>query len=1167
MSSRILLMSAIAMMNASAVAGATSLAFALVNPSFEDIKDGLPVGWSHVGRGMRAERGVGHNGSGGIVWESKTPSAGQSACVQDVKVDAGRPYVFSCLVRTENFKTTRGGACICMEWYDAQGKWMSGGYTHGFNEPNCDWTLLQSVTREIPAGAKTVKVQVYVQKGATGKVCFDNVSVAPFDRAPVPFVFSSAYRGLAVSGPVRFHAALFPPANAKPDDLVVTFAYVAADGRTVRAPGVFEYSEKGVPDGASIALDVAQLKMGEQSVTCTLSEKIGGKSIGSASCPFSRVSKLPERRVWIDEHQRCIVDGKPFFPLGMYWGAVEEKKLEKYCQGPFNCLMPYSRVTPAQLDLCHKKGLKAFSNLKNETLHSAWARARKITTQDQVDAFFIEEINRVKDHPALLGWYVNDESPVSEVPERTHLYGIFCRMDPNHPTWAVLDRLYDLREFIPTYDVLGMDPYPVAQKPMTHITEFVRGTQKAIFGDRPLWNVPQAFNWGWYRKDDAAKERFPTEAELKSMNWQHIACGANGLVSYCFHAYWRDVKPEEFDKYFGPVCRAAEEVKRMMPVLLSVDKAPTVSGAPVTVPTRTWMHGGDLYVLAANARDWPAFVDLGISEGAWEVVGSEIGPAARMTAPNRLAVDLPALGNVIVRLRPQVRKSVPAAALAEPLAWLYPDSKVSDVVTPAEVTDVPANGVAEMNVLFNGLDVSAPLTFSDEGAGAEFFRLVAAPVELNTGKDGMVARVAGSNPHVTRQAPFRVYDAMEPLKGGSIRPTESTQALRVRLRRFPTEKGEFTVKLAFAQDAAKWTFDFRVKVHPAKVVPVGKASFKYTNWMNFNSMASCHGLKAWSEEHWEMIDRYLALAAYGRQNMVMIPCGDVRRMERFVKLLDKNGIWWIEGSHLARFSTWHWGAPAFVPHGSTNLTTSAAGAADLAKSAADLAKVIDAHGWRARWYQHVADEPSYHNVTNYRITCGIVRKAMPGIRLTDAVESFDMGGALDAYCPKSYVYEREKSDYDLLKSSPTDEMWCYTCCFPGGPWTNRLLDNELLRPVYLPWGCACFKLDGYLHWGFNQYGADSNPFRQSCGMDMHLGSLLPPGDRNIAYPGKDGPWPSVRLEAMRQGFEDLELLKALSARDATAAERIRKLVVRGFGDYTADPKAYRAARRALLEAQ
>ena len=294
----------------------------------------------------------------------------------------------------------------------------------------------------------------------------------------------------------------------------------------------------------------------------------------------------------------------------------------------------------------------AFVNLKNETLHSAWARRRKITSQDQVDEFFVEQIDRVKDHPALLAWYVNDEAPVTEVPERTHLYAIFRQRDPDHPTWAVLDRLHDLREFIPTYDVLGMDPYPVAQKPLTHITEFIRGTQREIFSDRPLWNVPQTFNWGWYRKHLADRERFPTEQEMRNMNWQHIALGANGLISYCYHALWRDVKPEEFDSYWKPICRAAEDVKRMIPVLLSADDAPSASGAPEMVPVRTWMKGGDLYVLAVNARAEPETAILALSRGAWKVSGCEVGVGGRMAAPNRLAVDLPPLGISFMRLSP-----------------------------------------------------------------------------------------------------------------------------------------------------------------------------------------------------------------------------------------------------------------------------------------------------------------------------------------------------------------------------------------------------------------------------------------------------------------------------------------------------------------------------------
>lgn len=199
-------------------------------------------------------------------------------------------------------------------------------------------------------------------------------------------------------------------------------------------------------------------------------------------------------------------------------------------------------------------------------------------------------------------------------------------------------------------DVLGIDPYPVAQKPLSHVTDMVRGTQACNFSDRPLWNVPQTFNWGWYRKDQAAKERFPTEQEIRSMNWQHIAGGANGLVSYCFHALLRDIPPAEFEAYWGAICRPNEEVRRLIPVLLSVDPAPAVTGAPAELPVRVWSKGGDLYVLACNVLDRPLAATLKIGSGRWKAVAAEVGPKQRMSGPNTLDIDLPALGVSVMRL-------------------------------------------------------------------------------------------------------------------------------------------------------------------------------------------------------------------------------------------------------------------------------------------------------------------------------------------------------------------------------------------------------------------------------------------------------------------------------------------------------------------------------------
>ena len=622
-------------------------AYAPVNPSFEEIKDGKAVGWKLTKEYFRAERGVGHNGSGGVVWEAAEPSKVQSACVATIDAEIGVAYRFSCLVHTENFVPgPRGTASICVEWYDAKGRWMSGDYSKKLTDRNTEWMEIGGATREVPAGAKTVRLSLYVTKGSKGRVSFDNVVFRPVKREAVAFVFSSAYRDMAADGDVRFHASLYPGKDAAVGDLDVEFSYIGADGCMKRA----KPSELS-PDGASVSLSVECMAVGAHPVVCTLRRKDGGL-LGSASCEFTRVRRLPARRVWIDSHQRCIVDGKPFFPLGMYWEKVEPVRLAKYAEGPFNCLMPYVRVTREHLDMCNDKGLMAFVNLKNETLSSAWARRRKITSQKEVDAFFIAEINKVKGHPALLAWYVNDEAPTTEIPERTHLYSLFRRQDPEHPTWAVLDRLHDLREFIPTYDVLGMDPYPVAQKPLTHITEFMRGTQKAIFNDRPLWNVPQTFNWAWYRKNAVDKERFPTEREMKNMNWQHIALGANGLISYCYHGLWKYVKPEEFEAHWRPICNAAAEVKKMMPVLLSVDETPKVCGAPDMVPVRTWMHKGCLYILAVNAKNETQQVELAVQNGRWKAGSCEIGVEGRMVSDNRLSIELPPIGVSFMRLIP-----------------------------------------------------------------------------------------------------------------------------------------------------------------------------------------------------------------------------------------------------------------------------------------------------------------------------------------------------------------------------------------------------------------------------------------------------------------------------------------------------------------------------------
>jgi len=121
---------------------------------------------------------------------------------------------------------------------------------------------------------------------------------------------------------------------------------------------------------------------------------------------------------------------------------------------------------------------------------------------------------------------------------------------------------------------------------------------------------------------------------------------------------------------------------------------------------------------------------------------------------------------------------------------------------------------------------------------------------------------------------------------------------------------------------------------------------------------------------------------------------------------------------------------------------------------------------------------------------------------------------------------------------------------------------ELLRPALFGWAAARFWLDGFLHWGLNHYKTEQDPFELNV-VDHGGGNFLPAGDTHIVYPGPDGPWSSVRLEAQREGCEDYELLRRL---DPEQAQAIIRPVLRGFDDYTKDAAAFRAGRRALLEA-
>ena len=540
-----------------------------------------------------------------------------------MELKAGRRYYVSALVKATKLVTERNskaqGIGICLDAYGADGKWKFGAGPRAFaNGTSDDWVKVEFISREVPEGIARAYIQPWAKKCLSGRAVIDNIYIAEYDLPPVAGVYPHVYRSESAGGPVRFFASINTDVRAnKLGEYSATFTYTAADGGRVTVPG-----EVVSPTEAAATLDSSLFAFGTNEVVCTLF--LGGKALGSAGAPFARVASPTPRRVRIDAHGRTIVDGKPFFPLGMYFRNrdLNASNLAHYVEGPFNCVMPYAPkgLSEKDIETYRAAGLKVIFDLRYGT-----------TDADGAEAWVRETVAKFKGNPALLAWYTNDERPVADIPKLAFRQRLLEEIDPDHPTWSVQDVFSETRQYMGTYDVLGMDPYPIPKKPIETAISSMRQGLEGTFASRAVWQVPQAFGWGWLKRKETKGQRAPTQKEMANMTWQAIAGGANGIVYYAFqHLYEKHDDPADaFAPAWARTKAAAAEVKKYESVLLSGEEPPQVIGATESVAVRAWRYDGDMYLLAVNCTTNAQTVTLTLPERMGTVVTADFGPAPK----------------------------------------------------------------------------------------------------------------------------------------------------------------------------------------------------------------------------------------------------------------------------------------------------------------------------------------------------------------------------------------------------------------------------------------------------------------------------------------------------------------------------------------------------------
>ena len=521
--------------------------------------------------------------------------------------------------------------------------------------------------------------------------------------------------------------------------------------------------------------------------------------------------------------------------------------------------------------------------------------------------------------------------------------------------------------------------------------------------------------------------------------------------------------------------------------------------------------------------------------------------------------------------------------LVDPLQPIFPDSNDLSNYSANWATEFPSGTIADVHLvaelpLGNEYKISASL--NGNGFKSNFYELIDVPVEQNTGLDSRTEIYTDQkNPYVIRRAPFRIYEAIKPLKENRFFAKNKFTALRLEIpENLIEEINNYSVEIKIEGENFSKTCTFNFKVYPAKIPNINNSNFFYTNWFNLQQMESFHNVERWSDKWFEILNKYAQLMAHGRQNSITIPNEvfqikddeltlDENKLLKFINVFRKYGFKYFEAPHLMyRGDEDNWEDPELKVLLTKKRYYNENGSDDIETLVYLIKNFAQENDLTNNWLQHISDEPTGANAKCYKDVVAQVKSIFPEAKIMEATNDRDsIAGAIDIWCPlindfqenESFFREREKYGEKVL---------VYTCLIPGGPWLNRTLDMERIRQVYFGWAAAFYNTSGYLHWGLNQYCA--NPYEQS--VVKHPSPIagptnyLPAGDTHIIYPGEDGPLSSVRFEAHRIGCEDYELLQMLKIKNKILYDKLVNRLFQNYTSYNKDLNIYRDVRKELL---
>lgn len=348
-------------------------------------------------------------------------------------------------------------------------------------------------------------------------------------------------------------------------------------------------------------------------------------SISAAGASVSdEIIVLGERRVMFDEHNRTVIDGELFFPIGIYFPAPS--RWQEVRDTGFNSmywLLPIG--WGAEQEKVAETREEEFAILQDRAEETGLMNLVHLRT-----TWYEQWVQELAQSPSTLGWYIWDEPDYSTpgIENMSTWYDRLRALDPEHPVLLCSGG----ERYAPYCDMYMTSGYPGGKRPLSIVADMTEIARGLVHDEKPAWLALWAF--GGYEGGPP----LPTPRELRCITWLSAAHGIRGIWYYAYYTgrVGHDRTLEDYPELWAAFKPLLADLTANEDFLLAPESEPTLTVTTGDAAMAEHLHAlermvdGRPALLLVNDQEQPLQVTVtgAVVDGARDALGdAEISAA------------------------------------------------------------------------------------------------------------------------------------------------------------------------------------------------------------------------------------------------------------------------------------------------------------------------------------------------------------------------------------------------------------------------------------------------------------------------------------------------------------------------------------------------------------